>query len=538
MAAVQSELNALQAEQAAKSVAAVAAGKTYEPSAEEKQLSQELSEFLGVRAWLMMHPDGPLWCRKYDSWKDEEGAAAIEKLSATYGGVSFVVGHSIQPGGQISMRFGGKVFLIDTGMLASYSKGGRASALEIDQGKITAIYPGQRVALQPVPLSNSESTVAHPPMRLLMPEVEDGWLGGGLPQGTQGVGSKNIPQPTKKPASKAPEKNAPVPQPAKNAPSATPAKATNPGEEPESASDRATSPKTITQTAPDAQPAATRGSPAPEAAAVRVYSPVRHAPAPRRMWLASDGNALVFQDDEQVLEFLRTAKVFSMREVGQGINNPRKVVLEKDGLRLHAIFRDVDEEKNMANFAGGRREIFFRDSYIFEVAAYRLSKLLGLDNVPPAVKRRINGEDGSLQLWIEKAFRETDRQKKKIKPEDVIQWNRQVQNMHVFDNLIYNTDRNMGNILIDPHWKLWMIDHSRAFRRNTELLDANRIVVCERALFEKLLQLNEATLKETLRDYLRSYEIEAILKRRDKLVAHIRSVIAERGEEKVLFHWD
>ncbi|GEM_PF-281265 len=537
LAAVQTELNTRQAEIAAKSAEAAAAGKKYEPGAEEKRVNEQLAEFLGVRAWLMIHEDGPLWCRKYASWSNEEGAAEIEKLSAAYGGARFVVGHTPQTTGQIVSRFDGKVFLIDTGMLSSYYTWGKASALEIQKGKFTAIYPGQRVALLPPP-AKSAAQPAAPLPRLLTPESEEETLGGGLPQAPQGVGSKNKPPSTQKPGSKTPEKNAPATQPGKTgAGNAPPGKSSSSTEEAEPAAVRETSPKTITQSAPETTPAANRPPP-PESAAVHVVSPVRHAPAPRRMWLATDGGALVYQDDEQVLEFLRTARVVSLREIGQGITNPRKVLLEKDGLRINAIFRDIDEEKNMATFAGGRREIFFRDSYIFEVAAYRLSKMLGLDNVPPVVKRRINGQDGSLQLWIEKAFRETDRQKKKIKPEDVIQWNRQVQNMHVFDNLVYNTDRNMGNILIDPNWKLWMIDHTRGFRRNTDLLDARRIVVCERQLFERMLQLTEDSLKSALKDQLRAYEIEAILKRRDKLVAHLRGVITERTEEKVLFTWD
>jgi hypothetical protein len=36
--------------------------------------------------------------------------------------------------------------------------------------------------------------------------------------------------------------------------------------------------------------------------------------------------------------------------------------------------------------------------------------------------------------------------------------------MRVFDQLIYNTDRNTGNVLYDTGWRLWGIDHTRAFR--------------------------------------------------------------------------
>ena len=58
--------------------------------------------------------------------------------------------------------------------------------------------------------------------------------------------------------------------------------------------------------------------------------------------------------------------------------------------------------------------------------------------------------------------------KDNIQPPNDQQWQKQVQMMNVFDALIYNTDRNRGNILITPDWRLWMIDHTRAFRRNPD----------------------------------------------------------------------
>ena len=40
--------------------------------------------------------------------------------------------------------------------------------------------------------------------------------------------------------------------------------------------------------------------------------------------------------------------------------------------------------------------------------------------------------------------------------------------MRVFDELIANTDRNQGNMLIDKQWKLWLIDHTRGFRTTSD----------------------------------------------------------------------
>jgi len=101
----------------------------------------KLAPFLQVGSWIAVSADGPLWFRGYDEWTDEEGAAKIEKLLAAYEASAFIVGHTVQAGGNIRARFHDRVFLIDTGMSGTSSHSGRASALEIrDKEKFTPIY--------------------------------------------------------------------------------------------------------------------------------------------------------------------------------------------------------------------------------------------------------------------------------------------------------------------------------------------------------------------------------------------------------------
>jgi hypothetical protein len=107
--------------------------------------------------------------------------------------------------------------------------------------------------------------------------------------------------------------------------------------------------------------------------------------------------------------------------------------------------------------------------------------------------------------------------------------------MNVFDALVYNTDRNRGNVLITPDWKLWMIDHTRAFRRNPDLQDADALHQCERGMYEKLKTLDEAVVRERLKEYLTSLEIKALLKRRKLILERLDKLIAERGEEQILY---
>jgi hypothetical protein len=91
--------------------------------------------------------DGPLWFRGYDQWSDAEGSAQMDKILQSFRADHFVTGHTVQKG-TIRSRFGGKIFLIDTGMLSSYYPGGRASAFEIqNNGTFTAKYMDQQVVL-------------------------------------------------------------------------------------------------------------------------------------------------------------------------------------------------------------------------------------------------------------------------------------------------------------------------------------------------------------------------------------------------------
>ena len=105
-------------------------------------------QFLKFQDWLSVRVDGPLWFRGYDQWSDEEGSSQVDKILESLKANHLVTGHTVQKGGRIRSRFGGKLFLIDTGMLSSYYPGGRASALEIlNNAKFTAKYLDQEVVL-------------------------------------------------------------------------------------------------------------------------------------------------------------------------------------------------------------------------------------------------------------------------------------------------------------------------------------------------------------------------------------------------------
>ncbi len=259
------------------------------------------------------------------------------------------------------------------------------------------------------------------------------------------------------------------------------------------------------------------------------------APTSARHWLGSDGQPLPFETEEQVLDFLREARAVSQKELTSGSNRPLKVLLEHDGVQANAIFRIVDVKRKRAKL-DGKLVVDFHDSYVYECAAYEVSRLLGIDNVPPCVNRRVQLTEGTMQLWVEGARTEKDRRDAGESPPQPLQWLRQKQTMILFDALISNFDRNQGNMLIDPQWGLWFIDHTRSFKKSAAVDSRlERIIWCERGVWEKLQALEKKQLSQQLRSRVSPVRVNLMLKRRDKLVAYLRDRIEEMGEGAVLF---
>jgi hypothetical protein len=241
-------------------------------------------------------------------------------------------------------------------------------------------------------------------------------------------------------------------------------------------------------------------------------------------YLDADGNPLPVGSEEEVLDFLRSARVVSKEKLGEGTNkSKRKIVLEKDGVRCNAVLRTGYKVVNSG-------ETGFVDSYLSEVAAYELSRLLGFDNVPAVVRRK----GGSIQIWIENArtVRSILQQDENPFSEEWVEQQRQV--MMVFDNLIANTDRNPGNILIDENDKVWFIDHTRSFAGHRELRDPDAITGFDRDIWQKLQGLSDSAIQEAVGPYARGYMPE-LLERRRLLVGEISRRIAAEGADNFLF---
>jgi len=253
------------------------------------------------------------------------------------------------------------------------------------------------------------------------------------------------------------------------------------------------------------------------------------------VYLDIEGNPLPFQEDASILEALRTGKIVERKLMSRGVANNIKLVLEHEGVRFHAVLRmiNVTEKEETGSL---RMVVKYRDSHIFEVAAYELSELLGIGRVPPTVARRVDVIEGSVQIWMEGMTPEDIMlEKGLLNPPDRTFWWQQKAVMWVLDALIANTDRNQGNLLIDDEWNLWLIDHTRAFRETSVLFGVDELNLCERGLWAALQEADDDEIRERLTPYLTSEELTKLFLRKKKLIKHFQKRIKKKGEEKVLY---
>lgn len=275
-------------------------------------------------------------------------------------------------------------------------------------------------------------------------------------------------------------------------------------------------------------------------------------------------------EQDEILEVISTAQSRSFKPVGH-----TSVVL-----RMRTVERVTAALKV--------RSHQLRRGYQYEIAAYRIGRLLGLDNVPPAIFRRATwgeirrrfhrdaldrrdavrravlwDDDGSVPAaaiyWI-KGLRY-------MGPENQAAWRswlrggeippsktalaRDLSTMVVFDFLIGNWDRfSGGNLSIDASGRrAYLRDHDRSFssplpeRQYRKLLERlNRTERFSETLVRRLSTLDEATIgAELARDpsheaapLLSDEQIADILDRRATILSYIAALIEERGAEHVL----
>ena len=238
--------------------------------------------------------------------------------------------------------------------------------------------------------------------------------------------------------------------------------------------------------------------------------------------------------DAAIEAFLTKAKVVSIRDIGTGTTKSRRATLSDGTLTHDAHVQIVDEQKT--DRAARSIDKNFLDSYRYNIAAYRLARHVGLRNVPPSVERVIDGSRAAVTWWIDDVLMdEKERKEKNTTGPDPVRTGRLIRTMHIWDELIHNTDRNQGNIIWARDWSLWLIDHTRSFQPIDELMKPGEVIACEASLLKALRGLTEAGIAKAVGDSLTRPEIRATLERRDLIVKQLDALIAKNGEAAVIF---
>ncbi len=229
--------------------------------------------------------------------------------------------------------------------------------------------------------------------------------------------------------------------------------------------------------------------------------------------------------DAQIEDFLLHARVTKTKGAKKGVTATLRATLTDGKLTHDAQIQNIDERQQVFTGSGGTTEFDFRDSWSFNVAGYRVDRLIGMNMVPVSVERKWNYKDAAFTWWIDDVMMdEESRLKNKTEPPNTEVWNQQMQMIRVFDELIANVDRNLGNLMITKDWRLWPIDHTRAFRTNKDLKKPLNVTHADRAVVERMKTLDKASLQKTTSKYLTTFQIDALLARRDAIAKRLDSI--------------
>jgi hypothetical protein len=178
----------------------------------------------------------------------------------------------------------------------------------------------------------------------------------------------------------------------------------------------------------------------------------------------------------------------------------------------------------------------FKDSYRFNIAGYRLARLIGINTVPMSVERSVNGKTAAVTWWVDDVqMNEKDRLARKTMGPNPLRTSNQIQLMRIWDELIQNRDRNQGNILWTSDWTMWLIDHTRAFRLGKDLMKPDDLTRIDRNFLSRLKGLTKESVANAVGDSLLKAEQEAVLSRRDRIVKLYEERAARIGDTAVLF---
>jgi Calcineurin-like phosphoesterase len=247
--------------------------------------------------------------------------------------------------------------------------------------------------------------------------------------------------------------------------------------------------------------------------------PAKSQPTPEERSLS---RSLSGMSDSELEDFMRSADISNVVDIGTGITKPKRVTQQQNGVVNDAAFKYEDTHPGIESRTRWvSRSGNDSDRYGYDVAAYKLDRMLGLEMVPTAVIATVEGREGALSDWVENAINERDRLEQEMPFSGYCAQYEQYRLRFVFDILIHNVDRNLTNILWGKDdFMMRFIDHSLAFRSTERRPKQYKKVPLQVSdlLRSRLVSLNEAQLGRELSPYLHPKQIEAIVARRDLIL--------------------
>jgi hypothetical protein len=230
---------------------------------------------------------------------------------------------------------------------------------------------------------------------------------------------------------------------------------------------------------------------------------------------------------KEIEAYLKTAPIVAVqKDATTGRTMPWKITLDDGKSKRKAMFKRINAPWPNPMV----------DSYKYELAAYELSKFLGLDFVPPTVEREIEGVKGSLQYFVPDCMSETDRERLHLQPPDLKAYLGKLDEIKVFEALVNDECLDKDDTLIQqPGWKVYRVDFAEAFAPRAGLSADCPINRCPRRLFERLQKATRQVAEGWLKGYLSDDEIGALCERKKKIVARLGGLINTEGERNVLY---
>ena len=242
---------------------------------------------------------------------------------------------------------------------------------------------------------------------------------------------------------------------------------------------------------------------------------------------------------DEMESLLLKGRIAERKGGSKGVTDAYRVTLS-DGQRSHdAQVQNVDIFRTSFVVDPKHTEFNFHDTYRYNIAAYRLARLIGLDNVPMSVPRLVDARQSAMTWWIDDVAMDEGARRKlsaraRLGPNPA-RTAAYLDILKVFDELIQNRDRNEGNLLWTKDWTMWMIDHTRAFRTDPALRNPQILKRCDRSMFAGMRALTREAITAAIGESLLQPEVEALLTRRDRIVKLFEDKIEKSGEAAVLY---